>query len=141
MYSTFPDNCPLLKLVGKSWITLPRFPVSVVVILLSSSADYQMVEFNASQCSMLVESDRRRDVQNGSESRNDVLLDRFCTVRFEVPHLGILGWTKRLPISRLGVLLHEIYLPIPELVQSVGASLLYKRVQIWLKHFSLSPSK
>jgi hypothetical protein len=32
-------------------------------------------------------------------------------------------------------------LPIPELVQSVGASLLYKRVQIWLKHFSLSPSK
>jgi hypothetical protein len=37
----------------------------------------------------------------------------------------------------LGVLLHEIYLPIPELVQSVGASLLYKRVQIWLKHLAV----
>ncbi len=26
MYFTFPDNCPLLKFVGKSWITLLAFP-------------------------------------------------------------------------------------------------------------------
>jgi hypothetical protein len=39
------------------------------------------------------------------------------------------------------MLLHKKDLPIPELVQSVSASLLYERVQIWLEHFSLSPSR
>jgi hypothetical protein len=73
----------------------------------------------------------------GRESRNHVSLNRFRTVLFEVLHLRILGWPKRLPVSRLRVLLNEVYLPVPELVYSVGACPLFQRVQIGLEHFSL----
>jgi hypothetical protein len=42
----------------------------------------------------------------------------------------ILGSAKRLPVSKFCVLLHEKYLPVLELVQSVGAGFLCEDVRL-----------